>query len=212
MEVGAVTGKDGLFEFRDVAPGGYVIATGAGSLAYLDSLDAYISPAQPDGELKASLRAPLIGRAVVHVGEQDVDNVVVPLGDGALVTGTIRMAGGDLRNLRLGRLSRWRPADGQGEEPVAAQVKPDGTFRIPRIVPDQYSVQVSGLPDGVYVKSVRLDGRDITGEDLNLASAPAACWRSCSRPTPRRYPESCAARTAKRRPVPPCRSARATTR
>ncbi len=166
MEVGAVTGKDGLFEFRDVAPGSYVIATGSVMLATTFQVT---SPAQPEAEVKAPA-APLIGRAVVHVGEGDVDNVVVPLGDGALVTGTVRMAGGD-----PSRPSPWpalmlAPADGQGEEPVAAQVKPDGTFRIPRIVPDQYSVELDGLPDGVYVKSVRFDGRDITGGALNLAS------------------------------------------
>jgi hypothetical protein len=161
MEVGVWTGKDGLFEFRDVAPGGYVVATGA--TVFLATL------AQPDAELKPPA-TPLIGRAVVHVGEQDVDNVMVPLGDGALVTGTVRMAGGDSSKLSPWPTLMLAPADGQGEEPVAAQVKADGTFRIPRIVPDRYAVQVSGLPDGVYVKSIHFEGRDITGDDLNLAS------------------------------------------
>jgi len=166
MEIGAVTARDGTFEFRDVAPGGYIIGTGSALLA--TTFEAGL-PAQLGAE--GQPRAPrLVGRAVVQVGEQDVDNVVLPLGEGALVTGTVRMLGEE-----PAKPSPWpglllTAADGQGEEPLAAQIKPDGTFRIPRIVPNQYSIQVSGLPDNVYVKSVAFDGRDITGEDLNLIS------------------------------------------
>jgi hypothetical protein len=170
--VGEVTGADGLFDFKDVAPGSYAI--GAGGMMFGARLEMILPgqqeiAAQPDAGPKP-LAAPLIGRAVVQVTEQDVDNVVLPLGDGALVTGTVQMAGGD-----TSKPSPWpslvlSPAGGQGGEPLAAQVKPDGTFRIRRIVPDQYAVQVSDLPDSVYVKSVRFDGRDITGDNLNLTS------------------------------------------
>jgi hypothetical protein len=168
MEVGAVAGRDGSFEFRDLAPGSYLITTG--SVLFATTLEASL-PAQlgaPANPNPPSSR--LVGRAVVQVGEQDVDNVVVPLGEGALVTGRVRMQGEE-----PGRPSPWpglvlSAADGQGEEPIAAQVKPDGTFRIPRIVPNRYSVQVDGLPDNVYVKSVHFEGRDITGQDLDLAS------------------------------------------
>ncbi len=166
LEVGAVTGIDGGFDFPDVAPGSYVIASGSG--VFVATLAAQSAQGQAPPEVRNT--AALIGRVVVQVGEQDVDNLVVPLGEGALVTGTVRMAGEE-----SGKFSPWpalvlEPADGQSEEPVAAQVKPDGSFRIPGIVPDQYSVKVTGLPDDVYVKSVRFEGRDINGEDLNFAS------------------------------------------
>jgi hypothetical protein len=179
LEVGVSTGRDGLFEFKDVAPGDYVIETGAtfaleaGSTFSLTGGTTFqiTLPAQPEGAPKSLVvNKPLIGRVTVHVGEQDLDNVVFPLGDGALVTGTIRMTREDSSKPSPWPSLMLAPADGQGEEPVAAQVKADGTFRIPRIVPDQYSVKVDGLPDGAYVKSVHFDGHDITGEDLNLAS------------------------------------------
>jgi len=166
MDVGALTGSDGTFEFRDVAPGDYFV--GIGALAFTATV-TMVESGRPRPEIQTG-PPPLIGRATVHVGEQDVDGLVVPLGEGALVTGTIRMAGED-----PGKPSPWsalmlQPADGDGDDPVAAQVKPDGTFRIPRLLPSRYSIQVNGLADGVYVKSVHFEGRSIAGDELDLTS------------------------------------------
>jgi len=112
----------------------------------------------------------LIGRTVVQVADQDVDAVQVPLSEGAVVTGTVRIAGDD-----PGKPSPWpslalAPAESQMEEEMAAEVRPDGKFRIDHILPSRYSVRVSGLSDDLYVKAIRFEGRDITGEDLNLSS------------------------------------------
>lgn len=169
MEVGAVTGSDGLFDFKDVAPGDYVVETGPTVLMGPTSFQITMDAASA-GQPKITLNAQLIGRVAVHVGEQDVENVVAPLGEGALVTGSIRMAGGDPKKPSPWPTLSLFPANDQGDEPVAAQVKPDGSFRIQRLVPAAYSIHVDGLPDGVYVKSIHFEGRDITGEDLNLAS------------------------------------------
>jgi Carboxypeptidase regulatory-like domain len=166
MEVGAMTGTDGTFDFPNVAPGGYWIATG--SQAFAPSF-VMTSPGEIPTPVKTGA-APLIGRAMVEVGEQDLDNVVLALSEGAVVSGAVRMDRED-----PDKPSPWPgltlvPVDGQGEESIVAQVKPDGSFRIPHIPPDGYSLQVTGLPDDVYVKSIRFEGREIGAEDLNLTS------------------------------------------
>jgi len=60
------------------------------------------------------------------------------------------------------QFSRGRPA-----QSVASA---DGTFRITEVVPGEYDVSVSGLPDGVYLDSVRLAGRMLPGFTLNVPS------------------------------------------
>jgi len=164
MEVGAVTGKDGLFEFEGVAPGRYAIAAGGAMMSFtmVGGADGF--------ELKRPAPEPLMGRTVVQVADQNVDNLVLALGEGVEITGAIRMAGGD-----AARPSPWpslvlASASPGADFAMPAQVKPDGTFHIQHIVPDGYSIQVNGLPDSVYVKSARFGGRDITGEDLSLTS------------------------------------------
>jgi len=49
---------------------------------------------------------------------------------------------------------------------LRAQVKPDGTFSIAGVVPGVWDISVYPLPDGGYVKSMRLGRQDVLTEDM----------------------------------------------
>jgi hypothetical protein len=52
--------------------------------------------------------------------------------------------------------------------PTAA-VKPDGSFAIPLLAAGTYSAEVSGLPPGSYVKSVKLNGKESREQGMDWA-------------------------------------------
>lgn len=60
------------------------------------------------------------------------------------------------------QFSRGRPAQ--------SSTASDGTFRITEVVPGEYDLSVSGLPDGVYLDSIRVAGRALAGLTLNVPS------------------------------------------
>lgn len=172
--IGVMTGSDGSFEFQNVAPGDYLIGSGSmmGVGWIISSSFTMTMPTQPDKIEVKDPAATLIGRVAVHVGDQDVDNVVAALGEGVTVTGTIRMVDGDPSKPSPWPAFSLQPATGLNDEPAAAQVSADGTFRMAHLVPDRYAIQMDSLPPGVYVKSVRFDGQSVAGDNLDLTSAP----------------------------------------
>ena len=137
------------FQFMDLLPGSYVIFASI---------------------LEEGKRS--IARQIVEVVNADVEGVVLNVAPTAEVSGVVRVEGtpahppGEMNvNLRADL-----PAIFGGN---SAQVKPDGSFVIPEVIPDVYEVTV-GAPQGFYVKSIRLgdaeapDGRI----DLTQVSGP----------------------------------------
>jgi len=51
-----------------------------------------------------------------------------------------------------------------------SQPKDDGTFELHGVAQAKYAAMVYGLPDGVYVKSVRVGGQDFTRTPIDLTS------------------------------------------
>jgi uncharacterized protein (DUF2141 family) len=137
------------FQFMDLLPGSYVVFASI---------------------LEEGKRS--IARQIVEVVNADVEGVVLNVAPTAEVSGVVRVEGtpahppGEMNvNLRADL-----PAIFGGN---SAQVKPDGSFVIPEVIPDVYEVTV-GAPQGFYVKSIRLgdaeapDGRI----DLTQVSGP----------------------------------------
>jgi len=157
-----VQGKSGVFLFKNVLPGDYVIQTLGGATAI--TVDA-------SGETRTMQ---LSGRVEVSVGDGDVENVVLPLGPGLDIAGTIAMEGGTPQqqtsqppNYRV----NFSNADGlMGYGFAQAQVSTEGNFRLHNVAPGAYRVNVNGTPDGSYVKAIRFGGEDITGKNLDLTS------------------------------------------
>ena len=83
------------------------------------------------------------------------------MGQGATITGKAKGAS-------VGRITLTAAKGAQNGS--AADVKPDGSFEIRHILPDVYTLDVDGLPEGSYVKSVNFAGRSVEDWKIDLTS------------------------------------------
>jgi hypothetical protein len=96
----------------------------------------------------------------------DTTGVNLRLVPGEEMAGTVEYSG-DLKDIKLiVRLEPVLPVERMFGNSAGGETLPDGSFRIQRVFPGKYRVKVSPLPEGSYVKSVRLDGAD--NPDLTL--------------------------------------------
>lgn len=143
----------GEFELAGVRPGSYQLR----AMHY-----------EPDQQMS--------GTAAVEVTDSDVEGVNVMLGLGLEVTGLVRTEGEqpvDLEAINLYLESRTSRFAMMGNN--SGRVKAGGVFQITRVMADQYTMRVMGLPPEYYVKSIRTSDRDVLESGLDLSSgAPAA--------------------------------------
>jgi protocatechuate 3,4-dioxygenase beta subunit len=137
--------EDGTFELRNLLPGEYVLmasTSNRGAMAY--------------------------GREEVSIADSDISGVKLTLEQGVTVTGTVKLEGdGPPGRLEI-FLSEMEGAYGHA---YSAQAKGDGTFELHGIASGKYAVGTEFRPDGVYLKSVRFGGQDVTHAMLDFTSA-----------------------------------------
>jgi hypothetical protein len=158
-----VQGKDGVFQFKNVPAGAYV----------LQSQNAQMETRDPTGEFTKS--TPLVARLEVTVADQNVENLVVPLTPGPEIKGVFKTDGTDPASQTPGPKAppnvSLRAVDvamnrGYGY----AQAEDDGTFRMQGVIPGVFRVNVFNLPENAYVKAINFGGQDVNGKDLDLTS------------------------------------------
>jgi hypothetical protein len=112
----------------------------------------------------------LTARVPIDVGSSDVDNLVVHLDSGFIVTGTVRVVSQSGRTLTQQFGANLRSSDpGSG----TAQIKwePDHTsFAINEMVPGSYRLDAFP-PSPFYVKSATLAGQDILNNEVPISQA-----------------------------------------
>ena len=136
--------EDGTFELRNLLPGEYVLLASTNNRA-----------------------DPAYGREEVSISDSDIAGVKVTLEYGVTVTGTVKLEGGS----PAGRLSIFlSDLEGANGHSSSGQTKDDGTFELHGIALGKYAVHLQELPEGVYVKSIRLGQQDITRTLLDLTS------------------------------------------
>ncbi|MBZ5674288.1 MAG: carboxypeptidase-like regulatory domain-containing protein [Acidobacteriia bacterium] len=145
---GAQVFADGSFEFPAVPPGSY-----------------YIN-AQTPGAVQQRLTA----RVPVDVGNGDINNVSLRLQPPLSLSGVLTVDSTQ-PNVRLGSLRlTFTPSEpgpgGQGRN-GQAQLADDGTFQA-TLAADAYLIEAGGMPDGYYLKSVKLAGREMPDATLDL--------------------------------------------
>jgi 5-hydroxyisourate hydrolase-like protein (transthyretin family) len=145
---GAQVYADGTFEFPAVPPGSYYIV------------------AQSPGAAQQRLTA----RVPVDVGNGDIDNVSLRLQPPLALSGVLTIDSTQ-PNVRMGSLRlTFTPtetgAGGQGRN-GQTQLNDDGTFQT-TLAADSYVVEAGGMPDGYYLKSVKLAGREMPDATLDL--------------------------------------------
>jgi protocatechuate 3,4-dioxygenase beta subunit len=155
-DVGTNAVSDGRFEFEGVLPGAYI----------LESADSFmLAMVDSQSGTPARMVPPLVGRVFVNVTDSDVEDLQMPVGEGAIVTGTVTGVSSPAERpvVTLVRAGSGRDAKN------TAQCTPDGAFHLRHLVPAIYSLDVA-LPKGAYVKSVKFAGRDVTNADIDLTS------------------------------------------
>jgi hypothetical protein len=147
---GAAVGPDGNFQITRVQPGSYY-------------LTAERTGRQGSGR---------IGRISVDVTGADATGLVLPLVEPMSVSGAIRIEGD--QKAALPRLTvRLLPIDGSGSSSQNARVAESGTFKLDSVPADNYYLDFGGLPEGAYVKSVRMGNQELLDKGIDLTSARA---------------------------------------
>ena len=111
----------------------------------------------------------------VNVGAGDIDGIVLRIRDEIVTKAAVRVEGDASLNWTGVRwkVRRGGPAgDGSGSE-WGSSVAANGTFQIEETEPARYGVTLTNLPDGYYMKSVRLGQSDITYTGFDLREGPA---------------------------------------
>jgi protocatechuate 3,4-dioxygenase beta subunit len=139
-----VPGDGGILEAQGVLPGSYFLMASARISAGNDSF---------------WIRG---GRVPVDVADKDVDQVTVVLQPAATISGRLVVEGGQSGADRHPVVSlRRTPEGGPMNSELYADFPDDRQFSIDSILEGDYRVQVSDLPPGTFVKSVRVDGAEV---------------------------------------------------
>ena len=150
---GALVNPQGGFEFKTVVPGNYVL----------------VAMANVPGKAYTA-------RIPVQVAGADIDNLAITIYAPLTIEGRVTIDGDTsekLGNLHvaLGPFEAGNTV--YGPLPDSA-VRRDGGFQLSDVSAEHYSVNVYGVPEGLYVKSVRSSQADVLMTGLDLTSGAAA--------------------------------------
>jgi len=101
-----------------------------------------------------SVGSPLVGRSTIVVADADLDDIVIRLGSGAAISGLVK------------GMSSGQVAIGE----ASADIKPDGGFEFVALLPGVHPIEISGLPEGSYVRAINFAGKAIDDWRLDLTS------------------------------------------
>ncbi len=139
---------DDGFEFNRVPPGDYLIRV--------------VVPSSPDHHY-------FVHRPIT-VGVADIEGLTIAIPPPAWIDGRVVIEGGtqiDWSHVNLS-IGPPPPDDFQLGAPNAKLTR-DGTFHFGDLAPDRY--RVSGSASGLYLKSVRMSGRELPGQILELGAS-----------------------------------------
>ncbi len=138
---------------------------------------AFTFPAVPPGRYTLRARSddstqPQFAEQPLIVTGDDVDDLVVVLAESATLGGTVQVEAMQGASLDLTQVRVSAPmADGVEVGPAStARVGRDGRFTIEGVRPGAHLVRVAGNLRGWTLKSVQVDGRDVTDTPLEIRS------------------------------------------
>ncbi|HYW45228.1 MAG TPA: carboxypeptidase-like regulatory domain-containing protein [Bryobacteraceae bacterium] len=148
---GGTTKPNGEFEILHVLPGSYFLTAHANQ-----GMKSYSA------------------KRTIEVGSGNIEDVTLTIGPGATVGGHVRVDGDTAQSL-AGIQLQLTPFDGGsftfGPLPNG-KLNADGSFKLEDVNADRYAVNVTGLPDGFYVKSARAGNVDVLASGLDVTGAP----------------------------------------
>jgi protocatechuate 3,4-dioxygenase beta subunit len=169
------TDKDGTFSLANVAPGDYTLQTRPMQIRTMGGPDTMTFDVRVGGVEGLDAET---GSLPISVGGEDVPNVVITTSRGATASGRLQFEGGakptELAGIRISSL----PADG-GDSPGvlgigagAGTVTADSTFTL-RGLTGTRLIRVMPVPAGWMLKSVAVNGADVTDTGIEFKSGEA---------------------------------------
>ncbi len=140
---------DGTFEMNRVRPGSYYVV------------------AQRMGRQGTG---GLYGKTMMDVTSSDITGLLVPVAEPLAVSGVVKMEAEQKAELPRLTLSLI-PADSLPGGTPSGRAAATGAFTIAAVPPDKYFLNVNGLPEGAYVKSVRLGNQEVIDQGIDLTGA-----------------------------------------
>ncbi len=139
----------GNFQMRGVTPGSYVLRA--------DFMD---------DNMRYSARMPL------EVGSSNIEDIELSLQPPLEVHGHITIEeNGDLKGAQVN--VSFQPKVSGGAMMMMGgggmQMKDDLTFKVTNLSPDPYDINVRGMPEGFYVKSIRMGQADVTETGVDFS-------------------------------------------
>jgi hypothetical protein len=173
MMGGARTDKNGNFTINNAAPGDYTLQSRSMTFATSGGGDNMEFTARIGGEGSDAEG----GSVAVSVNGEDISNVIIVTSKGATATGHLTFEGGSkpdtLTNIRVSATGADNdgPMMGMGGG-GSGTVKADGTFEL-RGLSGTRILRAINLPQGWILKSVRLNGADVTDGGIEFKPGEA---------------------------------------
>jgi hypothetical protein len=150
----AGTSSDGTFEIKNVLPGSYFVIAN------------YRNNSNP-GPTKL-----MSGRALVDVGDADVNGVSVPLSPAVDIAGEVIFDGvRDASDARHPIVSLHNELTGNVSGNMSeffADFSGDRAFVMHDLIDAEYRVSLTDMPAGAYLKSIRFGGTDVANDGLHV--------------------------------------------
>ncbi len=140
---------DGAFEIARVRPGSYFLL------------------AQRMGRGGAGIAA----KTLVDVAASDITGLVVPLAEPVAIAGNVKLEGDQAATTQLRPVLSLISADGLPVGTPAGRATDAGAFKLDAVFPDRYYLNVSGVPEGAYIKSIRLGGQEVIEKGIDLSNS-----------------------------------------
>jgi len=112
---------------------------------------------------------PAYARLPVEVVNADVDGGTLSFLPAADIAGSVRVEGGAFSGFEKLRINLQPAYAGPMIGNMNSEVKPDGSFLVKNVPPAVYDVNMNRTP-GVYLKSVRIGDKQISGRRVDLTS------------------------------------------
>ena len=164
MRSTSVRDAKGGFELRSVPPGSYMLVA-----SFVQNRRLY------SGTLR--LEAP---------AGQTLDGVNIEIGPGVEVGGSVRVEGD--APVKLSDITILLEPKGIESmlETTSRGIAGNGTFQFANVPPGEYDIDVVGLPDEAYLKSILLSGQDVTDSGIGVEARrrgvpPRNCLKHCGR-------------------------------
>jgi uncharacterized protein (DUF2141 family) len=138
------------FEIRGVSPGAYTLS------ALVNEKKEHYAGAQ-----------------ALEIRDTNIENIELVMNRAGTVNGRVRVEGDKSLGLNSVRVL-LEPDSNLLTGSVVGDVKPDGMFSITGVLPDQYTIEVFGLPQEFYVKKIEVGMEDIQNRKVDFRHAAGA--------------------------------------